>query len=329
MLTHPPVLALLLIASLSAVAFMWAGRFAVDLLQQWNPALGTRRQIELERRTQLVATVLAQVLALQGLALPLMVFNADRTAPLLVGAMCAFGSFNASVYGFPALYAKLALFFAAGTWLALHRTDLLACDYPLTRRKYALLLVMVPLALADAGLSLAYFIDLQPDTLTSCCGSTFHPDRPGLAAHASAVTASTGLWLLYGSLAATLIGGRLAARRAWLAQGYAVVSVAFVAVALLAVVAAVSPYVYESPHHHCPFCLLKREYAYFGFALYLPLFVGASAGLASGVLSLRSPASLQTWLPIRVQRLRQTSMAGFALFGLLCALAVWQSGLRM
>ena len=329
MLTHPPVLVLLMIAGLSALTLAWAGWFAVDLLRRWDPTRGTRGQIELERRTQLVATVLAQVLVLQGLALPLMVFNADRTAPLLVGAMCAFGSFNASAYGFPALYAKLALFFVAGIWLAVHRADLLARDYPLTRRKYLLLLAMVPLGLADAGLSLVYFMDLQPDTLTSCCGGTFRPDRPGLAAHASAVEPLTGLWLLYGALAAVLAWGQLAARSIRLSQGYAAASVAFLAVALVAVVASVSPYVYESPHHHCPFCLLKREYGYFGFALYLPLFAGTSAGLASGVLSLRAPASLRAILTPRVRTLRQVSMAGFFGFGVLCTLAIWHSGLRL
>ncbi len=327
---HPPVMVLLLIAAVSAAAMLWSGVFAFGLLRHWNPALGTRQQIDLERRTQLVATVLAQVLVLQGFALLVMVYNADRTAPLLVGAMCAFGSFNASVYGFPALYAKLGLFFAAGTWLALHRVDLLAHDYPLTRRKYALLLTLVlPLALADAGLTLAYFTDLQPDTLTSCCGSAFHPERPGLAAEASSVDPRAALWALGIGLAIALGTGLMARYRAWLAVGYAAVSVAFFVVALVAVVAAVSVYVYESPHHHCPFCILKREYGYFGFALYIPLFGGASAGLASGVLSLRAPPSLQRLLPGHVARLRQGSMAGFVLFGLLCAGAVWQSGLRL
>lgn len=329
MLMHPPVLALLLMAGLSAATVAWAGAFGWRLLRRWDPTRGTREQIDLERRTQLVATVLAQVLVLQALALPLMVFNADRTAPLLVGAMCAFGSFQASVYGFAALYAKLALFFAAATWLALHRADRLARDYPLTRRKYRLLLALVPLALADAGLSLAYFIDLQPDTLTSCCGSSFAPERPGLAAHAAAVAPATGLWGLYGALAVVVACGLGAGRSIRLAQGYGLASLVFMAVALVAVVASVSPYVYESPHHHCPFCLLKREYGYFGFALYLPLFWGASAGLASGVLSLRPPASLQPLLPQRTQRLRRVSMAGFGLFGLLCAGAVLQSGLRL
>jgi hypothetical protein len=85
---------------------------------------------------------------------------------------------------------------------------------------------------------------------------------------------------------------------------YGAVSLAFLGVALLAVVAAMSLYVYEHPHHHCPFCLLKREYGYIGFVLYAPLFAGAACGLAAGALSWRPPASLQAWLPTLTQRLR-------------------------
>ena len=46
----------------------------------------------------------------------------------------------------------------------------------------------------------------------------------------------------------------------------------------------VSSYVYAMPYHKCPFCILKPEYHYFGFALYGALipatFFGASAALA-------------------------------------------------
>jgi hypothetical protein len=191
MMLHAPVMALLLTAWLGAATLLWAAAFATTLLRHWNLASGARRQIELERRTHLVATLLTLVMLAQAVALPLMVFNADRTAPLLVGAMCAFGSFNASVYGFPALYAKLALFFAAVVWLALHHADLRAPDYPLTRRKYILLLALLPLALADAGLTTAYFADLKADTLTSCCGSAFNPEHAGVAAEAAALEPAT------------------------------------------------------------------------------------------------------------------------------------------
>jgi len=110
---------------------------------------------------------------------------------------------------------------------------------------------------------------------------------------------------------------------------YGVVSAAFFAVALVAVVSAVSIYIYENPHHHCPFCLLKREYNFIGFALYAPLFAGAACGLASGVLSLRPPPSLRTRLLGITQRLRRVSLAGFVVFGGLCAWTVAASGLRI
>ena len=184
-------------------------------------------------------------------------------------------------------------------------------------------------AARDAGLSLAYFIDLQPDTLTSCCGSSFAAERPGLAAHAAAVAPATGLWGLFGTLAVVVAWGLGAGRSTRLAQGFGLASLVFAAVALVAVVAAVSPYVYESPHHHCPFCLLKREYGYIGFLLYAPLFGGAACGLAAGALSWRVPASLQVWLPSFTQRLRAGSMLGFVVFSALAGLLVWRSALRL
>jgi hypothetical protein len=330
MLMQAPVMALLAVAWLGALTLLWAGAFGVQLLRHWDPASGAQRQLLLERQTELVATLVAQLLAWQGAALLLMVVNADRAAPLLVGAMCAFGSFNASVWGFPALYAKLGLFFAAGAWLALQRADRAAPDWPLTRRKYRLLLaVLLPLALTDAALSTLYFADLQPDTLTACCGSSFHPEHEGLAAEASAVAPSTALWALAVGLALVLAWGALASHRAVLAPAYGLASLGFLALGLLAVVAAISPYVYESPHHHCPFCVMKREYDHVGFALYLPLFIGASAGLASGLLSWQMPAHLGAVLVRQTRRLRWVSMGGFALFALAGGVLVARSGLRL
>ncbi|MBQ0960138.1 hypothetical protein KAK06_14380 [Ideonella sp. 4Y11] len=330
MLMQAPVMALLAVAWLGALTLLWAGAFGLQLLRHWNPASGAPRQLLLERQTELVATLVGQLLAWQGAALLLMVVNADRTAPLLVGAMCAFGSFNASVWGFPALYAKLSLFFAAGAWLALQRADRAAPDWPLTRRSYRLLLaVLLPLALADAALSTLYFTDLQPDTLTACCGSSFHPEHVGLAAEASAVAPATALWALAIGLVVVLAWGALASRVAALAPAYGLASLGFLGLGLLAVVAAISPYVYESPHHHCPFCVLKREYDHVGFVLYLPLFIGASAGLASGLLSWRPPAHLDAPLQRQTRRLRAVSMASFALFALVGAGLVVRSGLRL
>lgn len=118
------------------------------MIRHWDITSGSERQLKLERRTYLVSTLLSLILATQLLALLLFVFNADSMAGMLVGAMCAVGSLNANVYGFPSLSAQIAAFFLAAVWLVIHHVDIQAPDYPLVRMKYALLLGMAPVLVA-------------------------------------------------------------------------------------------------------------------------------------------------------------------------------------
>ena len=335
MIFHPPILALILASALSSGLAVWASLFAVKLLGGWNLASGAEAQLRLERQTYLVSTVLAFVMVVELASLILFVFNADRMAPMFVGAMCAVGVLNASVYGFPALLAKIAVFFAASLWLAVNHADGLACDYPLIRVKYRLLLGLAPLVLLAAGLQLAYFLDIKADTITSCCGKLFTPDKAGLAGEMAGLKEGTALWLFYGGLALTLAAGAFArfyagaaawGKRAFLAYGTA--SGAFFAVALAAIVSVISLYIYDHPHHHCPFCLLKREYGHFGFFLYAPLFAGTALGLAAGFLGLmRNMASLAAVLPALQRRFVAVSMGCFGTFGLMTVWAIAASKL--
>ncbi len=101
---HPPVLALTLVFA----AFGGAGRVGQRLRGPAAAQLGSRpaareAQLLLERQTYLVSTVMAFVMAVELASLVLFVFNADRMSVMFVGAMCAVGTLNASVYGFPAL----------------------------------------------------------------------------------------------------------------------------------------------------------------------------------------------------------------------------------
>jgi len=102
---------------------------------------------------------------------------------------------------------------------------------------------------------------------------------------------------------------------------------AFVA-AMMGIVAFVSLYIYEHPHHHCPFCILKPEYDYQGYLLYIPLFAAAAAGLAAGVLRMfGGRPSLATLAPQASARLAGIAAAGFALFVLVASVMVLRSNL--
>lgn len=321
MILHPPILALTLAAVICATALLAASAFAARLVRRWDLASGAQTQIDLEKRTYLVAVALRFVMAVEIAALVLFVFNADRMSAMFVGAMCAVGALNASVYGFPALFAKIALFFGASLWLAADIVDARGRDYPLTRWKYGLLIALAPLALAEAGLTIAYFLDLKADTLTSCCGKLFTSDRPTIASEMAGLDPRRALFMLYGGFVAVLAGAAAARRDPRARAFYGALSLAFFVVALAAVVSAISLYVYEHPHHHCPFCLLKREYSYFGFLLYAPLFAGAALGASAGALGLvRTPASLARAMPAALNRMIVLSAAGFAVF---VAVATW------
>lgn len=332
MIFQPAIIALLLAAGLSLAMLAVASPFAVHLIRHWDIGNGSERQLRLERLTYLFSMMVALVCGLQVLSTLLFVFNADKMSVMFVGAMCAVGALNANEYGFPALYAQIVLFFFASTWLAINSLDNQARDYPLTRLKYVLLLAYAPLAALVLYLQFNYFIRLEADVITSCCGSMFSEEADTVASEVSAMAPAQAMTLFYATLATTVMLAlwhwRGAGRRVWSGLAVGASSVAAFFAALMGVVAFISLYIYEHPNHHCPFCILKPEYDYQGYLLYLPLFTAAAAGLAAGVLTFfaRRP-SLAVLAPQASARLAGIAAVGFALFVAVASFMVLRSNL--
>lgn len=330
MIFQPAIIALLLAAGLCLAMLLIAAPFAVQVIRHWDIASGSERQLRLERLTYLFSTLVAFVCVVQILAALLFVFNADKMSVMFVGAMCAVGALNVNAYGFPALYLQLGLFFLAAIWLALNHADSRARDYPLVKLKYALLLAALPLFAASLGLQLQYFLALKADVITSCCGSLFSADAPTLASEVSALQPKPALLTFYGTLAAAIGLAAWHWRRRDDASGYAAgfgALAAFLA-SIAGILAFVSLYIYEHPNHHCPFCILKPDYEYRGYGLYIPLFAAAAAGMSAGVLRLfAARPSLAQVVPQLTGRLAAVSAIGYVVFALVASFMVWQSKL--
>jgi hypothetical protein len=249
---------------------------------------------------------------------------------MFVGAMCAVGALNVNAFGFPALYAQIALFFLAVLWLAINHVDSRARDYPLVRLKYGLLLAAIPLFALSLWLQLGYFLGLKADVITSCCGSMFSEQAETLTSEVTALAPTPALLIFYG----TLIVATMLSCWHWLGRGHVsgylagLASLAGLIAAITGILAFVSLYVYEHPHHHCPFCILKPEYDYRGYALYLPLFIGAAAGMSAGVLRLfaRRP-TLASVIDAASRPLAGVAAVGFGLFLLVASIMIWHSNL--
>ncbi len=303
MILHHAILAILLVGAAALAGLAAAAPHAVAVLRHWDAASGSARQLRLERRTTLVSASVALMLTAQVAALLLFVFNADRMAVTFVGAMCAVGTLRVNAWGFPALYAQIGVFFLASAWLTLNAVDTRSPDYPLTRAKHGLLLFIVPALAASFALQLAYFLGLKADVITSCCSSLFST---------SAATASRDLggalagWRPQWAIPTFFIGMAaviaLAVTVARSGRGGMLLGVAgggAMVLSFAAIVSFVSPFIYEDPHHHCPFCILKEEYSYQGYALYVPLFAATAA--AMGALAL-APFARRPELRARVTR---------------------------
>lgn len=330
MTLHPGVIALALSSAVTAGLLAYASRWAVEILVRWDLRSGSARQLELERRTYLVSTLVAFALAFEATSIFLYVYVHDALAPLFTGAMCAAGTLAATPLGYPVLLLKLAGFLAAGLWIALNRADAKGFDHPLVRPKYALLLALAPLFAVEAVLQIRHLAALRPEVITSCCGSLFSAAGAGAGASLAALPAGpvgAGFFGLAGLAAAAGAGLRLTGRGA---GALGLLAAAALPAGLAALISLVSPYVYELPTHRCPFCLLQREYGFVGYALYGALLGGAVAGMAAGVLALaRGRPSIAAPVAAMQRRLGLAAAAGFGLLVALSAGAIALSDLRM
>jgi len=322
MLLNPAILALILVSALVCLMLLLASGFAVQVLRHWDINSGSERQLTLERKTYLISTLLTWAFAAELVSLLLFVYNAEALSGQFVGAMCATGVLNVNAWGWPTLFLKIAVFFSGAAWLALNHLDNQGRDYPLIRIKYAALLLILPLVLAESFVQLKHFLDMDPAVITSCCGALFSADAEGVAAEVAGLEPATALWMLYASGTLVLASGALFLWRRRGGPLFALSSLGAFVLALVAIVSFIALYIYEHPHHHCPFCILKEGHGYVGYLLYLPLFGATAMALAAGITA---PWRRLPSLSAAVDRLsRQQTWLALSLFGLFYLIAGWQ-----
>ena len=299
-------------------AFTGYGAFAgIDLLRHWDVADPSERQLRRERRGYLISAILNRVMVLELLLLVLFLREADSLHRFFTGAMCAAGALGANHYGYAALMLLLAGFLGTGLWLVVNHADLQSPAFPLLLFKHAALLFLAPLLAVQTLLLFCYFINLNPEVITSCCGVLFGPDSRGFSGGLAHLPTSTMIPLFWTALMGTIILGVVYVCRKRVGFSYALASMAMFPLTIAAIISFICLYIYHMPSHHCPFCMLKGEYGYLGYPLYLSLFAATVTGFATGVLRpFRANPCLVKIVPAVQQTLCRISLSSYILFGL-------------
>ncbi len=322
MILHPAIIALLFSSVIIAALLLYSSLIGVRILLRWDINSGSELQLVLERRTYLISTILAYAFGFQIISLFLYIYTADSIHHLFVGAMCAAGTLNLNSYGYPALLLKITTAILAGLWLILNHTDNQAYDYPLIKKKYALLLLLTPLFITELTLQTIFLLKLNPNVITSCCGSLFSSDAEGIAADLAALPSIPMKYAFYASMALTAGVGLYFILKGKLAKTFALLTGGTFLISIAAIISFISLYFYELPSHHCPFDILQGDYGYVGYPLYISLFTGAIAGTGTGLLALfRKIPSLQLTLPSIQKKLVLVTLTCFVIFTLI---VTWQ-----
>jgi hypothetical protein len=329
MILHPAIIALLVSSILITALVLFAFWYGVKILRSWDLRSGSSLQLDLERRTYLISTVLAYVFGFQLISLFLLIYTADSLYTLFTGAMCAAGTFNVNAYGYPLLVLKICNFLLAGLWLTVNYADNRAYDYPLIRKKYAFLLLLAPFIVLETVLQARYFLGLRPDVITSCCGSLFSVNSSGVAADLAALPAVPAQYAFTVIMVTTIALGVAVAVTG--RGGYALFFAAGAAfiMGIASLISFISPAIYELPSHHCPFCVLQKEYGYIGYLFYATLLGGAVTGMGVGILKpFRSIPSLAVVIPSMQRKLAVLSVLFHSSTSLLTLVTVFRSNLR-
>jgi hypothetical protein len=315
MILHPGIVALVLVSFLTSGMILYSAYFGIRIIRRWDIQSGSEEQLALERRTYLISTILSYVFIFQIGSLFLYIYTADSFHNLFVGAMCAAGALNVDPYGYPTFLLKILNFILAGLWLIINYTDNRAHDYPLIRKKYTLLLLLAPLIVTESIVQLLYFTQMKADVITSCCGSLFGSDKGGVGSDIAAMPVKAAMAGFYLSLALIFSSGVVYLFRGKLGLLFSFASGLFFLVSCISFISFISLYFYELPTHHCPFCVLQREYGYIGYLLYASLLTGTVSGLGVGALMpFRTIGSLFEILPLIQKKLTLVCLVSYLLF---------------
>lgn len=269
-------------ALITAVAFTNALR----IVRNWDTTSMLPMQLDLEHRSELIATIVSCSLLFQVFSLMVFEITTRSLAPFVPGAMCTVGILEAQPLGWPVLFLKMAALFFYGWWIVLNYLDNRVEGFPLTIFKSWYLIVLFPLILADLLLQIAFFTRLDPAVITSCCGVVFEVEGEGFGSSVASLPPKITMGAL-GVLVALLVLFSLVVTRVRTKRGciaYAVGSGFGLILGIAGVISFVAPYVYMMPALHCPFIFLDEEHLNYGYLVYLPLFAASFFGMSAGIL---------------------------------------------
>lgn len=278
-LLTPEVIVLFVIDFLLLIFNSIAVIISYKIYKNFNLENTTEVQYKLEKQSYLASYIIKFSLYIKIISIIFFIYTLDKLSLIIPGAMCAVGSTTASVFGIYLLLTKLFNVYIFGYWILINNFDMRFENFPYTKSKFKYFIFIYFFFLIELILQVLYFFDIDPGEIVSCCSTVFNEGTSSLAGQITNIPNFVSVSIFYISF---LILIYFTIKKNFKIIG--LVNIIFILFALISLTSFFGTYIYELPTHHCPFCLLQKDYNFIGYLIYFFLFLGTFFGTANFIL---------------------------------------------
>jgi len=253
---------------------------AIYMIKEWDFNSTSYKQYRLIRFSWFVTTVAWFALIAKMFLLPYFVFTLDSLSDIVPGAMCGAGVISYNDIGLKLLWLKITVLFILYLWHTLNRKDLQKGNYPWLKVKMALFLFGFVFIILESINDWQFFNGIDIHQVLNCC-ATLYGLLEGMNPLPFSLTPILLIILFY--LLYTVLFFAYLGRMVFI---YILFASLFGYIAYYGVLYIFGHYIYASPTHNCPFCMLQKEYYYVGYLIWGLLIIGIFKGVSEGLISL-------------------------------------------
>ena len=274
------VIIFLFIESILLITLFIAIYFTSIILKKWEFYSTTSTQYKLEKKSYLVTVIIYFTLIVKLFLVPYFAYTIDILSAIVPGAMCGAGVISSNDYGESLLILKVILLFFISFWLIINKLDIQKKDFPYLKKKFLFFLIIAIFIIVEFILDILYFSNISTLSLATCCSAIYSSDS-SLDPLPFGLNLKSLLILFYLLYIFTFISN--IKQRPYLS---ALLNISFLYISYYAILYFFGTYIYELPTHHCPFCMLQKDYNYIGYMIFITLFLGTFFGISNSILRL-------------------------------------------
>jgi len=281
MLLTPEIITVLTLDFIFAFFGLIAFIISVKIVRFWNLDSTSQTQYKLEKQSFLVATIIKYIFIVKLPLFLFFIFTADKLSDIITGAMCAAGVVSSASFGSTMFIYKILNLYIFGFWLVLNHYDIKDEKLPYVKYKFLIYIIGYIFLLIEIYYDIKFFESLDVSKLVSCCGTIFSAASTSAISFIYEVKKIYFVYIFY-----TIFLFGIFTYIFKNAIGILIFNITYVIIAIISLIMFFGTYIYQLPTHHCPFCMLQKDYYYIGYVLYITLYIGTFTGISGAIMSI-------------------------------------------